>query len=97
MKACRVAAVVCAALLACALVCSLVFIIVEAHHDCSGEDCPVCAQIALCRDALRRLSRAFFALLAVTVLSTAFASASATPASDFCFFTPVAAGVKLLN
>ena len=33
-----------------------VFVIAEADHDCSGEDCPVCAVIAVISDTLRELS-----------------------------------------
>ena len=97
MKARRLAAVVCAALLTCALVCSAAFIFIEAHHDCHGEDCPICAQIALCQDALWRLARVIFASIAVTAALWAFASVSPKPASSFCAITPVSAGVKLLN
>ena len=32
---------------------SACFIIIEADHDCSGEQCPVCAAIRLCECTLR--------------------------------------------
>ena len=31
---------------------SVFFIAHEAHHDCTGEDCPVCAAIRLCERIL---------------------------------------------
>ena len=34
---------------------SAVFIAVEADHDCTSENCPVCACIRLCMDFLSRL------------------------------------------
>ena len=40
---------------------SHVFIIAEADHDCSGEDCPVCAVIAVLSDAFKELSLIGFA------------------------------------
>lgn len=33
---------------------SLFFIVHEASHDCSGEDCPICEQIAICEKNYRR-------------------------------------------
>ena len=35
---------------------SSMFIVIEAEHDCSGEDCPVCLCIAVCGSLLRLLS-----------------------------------------
>ena len=35
------------------LMLSVTFLIEEFHHDCSGEDCPVCATIQICENAVR--------------------------------------------
>lgn len=37
------------------LMLSVFFIAHEADHDCTGEDCPVCALIQMCEDSLRHL------------------------------------------
>lgn len=42
-----------AALLAFALLCSVLFMAVEAHHDCTGQDCPVCQQLSACGHMLK--------------------------------------------
>lgn len=49
------------ALLLALIVCSVVllssiFIIVEANHDCTGDQCPICCQMESCVNALRALS-----------------------------------------
>jgi hypothetical protein len=33
---------------------SVTFIVVEIHHDCCGEDCPVCACISQCESILQQ-------------------------------------------
>ena len=35
---------------------SILYIAVEADHDCTGEDCPICEQIAICQQQLEQLS-----------------------------------------
>ena len=34
---------------------SAVFIVVEAGHDCEGEDCHICICIEMCRDSFQRV------------------------------------------
>ena len=42
---------------------SLTFMLVEANHDCSGEDCPICEQIALLSGTLRTAVAVMIAVL----------------------------------
>jgi len=42
-------------LVACIMLFSVLFIALEADHDCCGEDCVICAQIQFCEDLLRNL------------------------------------------
>ena len=37
---------------------SAAFIAAEADHDCAGENCPICAQIAVCQNILKTFSLA---------------------------------------
>ena len=84
-------------LIAFVLVASFYFILHETHHDCAGEDCPVCALVAVCRNTLKTVFAAI--VLAVASLaarrsgSTVFSSSS----RENCGKTPVALKVKLLN
>jgi len=86
-----------ALLLALVMILSVSFIALNAHHDCSGEDCRICAQLRACRDLLRDLLPAGAVLLAawmVIVLSGA-------PLSDDTSFahprTLILLKVKLSN
>jgi len=73
------------------------YIAAEAHHDCCGEDCPVCECLRLCEAALRGVSGGtaarpcavlfFFLVLLADVLCTA----------AFPRETPVSRKVRLNN
>ncbi|MBQ6552504.1 MAG: hypothetical protein IJL83_02685 [Clostridia bacterium] len=92
----RVIATVLAVVFALAVALSLVFIAAEADHDCSGEDCPVCELLALCRGVLRGVLAAAFVCLAAAALRTAALSRSARSALRAAI-TPASLKVKLLN
>ena len=49
----RVAAGIAGFLMLVFVLLTVFFIAHEAHHDCTGEDCPVCAAIRLCEGVLR--------------------------------------------
>lgn len=51
---------------------SVMYITVESHHDCIGEDCPICQYIIVCENILKKLSTA----LAVISISITFVFAS---------------------
>ena len=93
----RVIAAIMAALILCAIVCSLVFIRIEAHHDCRGDDCPVCEHIALCRDALWRLSRVIIAAFALVGAASTLILSDVREKPCRAASTPVLFGVKMLN
>ena len=42
-------------LVACIMIFSVLFIALEADHNCCGEGCAVCAQIQVCEDLFRNL------------------------------------------
>ena len=46
---------------------SLTFILVEAGHDCSGEDCPICEQIALIGSTIRTAAVFIFVMMVTAV------------------------------
>ena len=51
---------------------SVLYIAIESHHDCIGEDCPICQCIIVCENILKKLSTALF----VMSISVAFVFAS---------------------
>ena len=61
-------ALITAALLSVILL-SVCFIAMEAVHDCSGEDCPVCLLIALCEQNIQKV-KAVLILIVISVFST---------------------------
>lgn len=42
---------------------AIVFVVFEANHDCSGEDCPICEQIEICQKAFEEFGVCVFASL----------------------------------
>ena len=47
-----------AAVLAVVMLSSVIYLAVEANHDCSGEDCAICHQISICENLLKSLGLA---------------------------------------
>ena len=76
---------------------SYYFILHETRHDCSGEDCPVCALVAICRNTLRSFSIGLilFALLLASVARSF--SLVDTRVDSARAITPVSLNDKLLN
>ena len=76
---------------------SYYFILHETRHDCSGEDCPVCALVAICRNTLRSFSIGLilFALLLASVARSF--SFDDTRIDSARAITPVSLKDKLLN
>lgn len=63
-------AAVLALLVAFLMLFSVLFIALEADHDCCGDDCAVCAQIRACEDLLRNLMTASVLVAAAWCLYT---------------------------
>ena len=96
-KRTRLSAACGAVLLIFALIFSVLFVAVEANHDCSGEHCTICHQVQICQTLLEQLSTVratlagttalcFFAVLLVLRTQMAIIASS-----------PVLLRVKLLN
>ena len=54
---------------------SACFIIEHTDHDCSGEDCPYCMELAVCNKILQTLGSAVPAAAAAIVLIAVFSAA----------------------
>ena len=55
-KKTRIAALLLAAAVLTVMLCSAFYLALEAGHDCIGDGCAICCQIAVCRNVLRKLS-----------------------------------------
>jgi hypothetical protein len=97
MKTRKRAAAFLALLLTIVLFSSMLFLGAEAHHECSGEDCPICLEMQSCENLLRSI-----VILAGSILLTAllcrFASALHTAENtELAPITLVSLKVKLSN
>ena len=76
---------------------SLYFVLHEAHHDCEGDDCPVCRLIAICRNTLRSFALALSLLCAYLSSLRVSCAAGSSSYKRETAETPVSLKVKLLN
>jgi len=92
----RIGALILCIGMALVLAVSAAFIIHEADHDCSGEDCPVCRMIAANINLLRTLGLALIAFL-ILFIQISGESAHRWKERCACFFsgTPVSWKVRL--
>ena len=80
----RVTAAIVAAAILLVVVFSSFFIAAEADHDCVGENCPICCQIAVCKGILKALSAAVYVSIFAIFVSYIFREKAAAfiPFSD---------------
>ena len=50
------------------IICSSAFIIVHADHDCTGEDCSICMELAQCHKTLHTLGTTVAGALQLTLM-----------------------------
>ena len=84
-----------AVLLALVMLFSLVFLALAGDHECRGEDCAVCAQIALCEQLLKNLILPAAILAALRILAACRAESGEHAPVCFGPVTPVSLKVKL--
>jgi hypothetical protein len=75
---------------------SVAFIILEAEHDCTGEDCPVCYQLSVCEHTLK-FGLATAVLTAAWIIGVILPFAARFTYSVCLCLTPVTLKVKLSN
>ena len=96
-KVYRGLALAAAILLLLAMLFSELFIICESDHDCIGDDCPICAEIAICDTFLRQIVLITVTLVLIgAALSYAFHGISVNQNQTHTS-TPVSLKVKLTN
>lgn len=76
---------------------SVLYIALEAEHDCHGEDCAVCARIAVCEGLLKALALACAVLAVRRHAATCHFAAALRRSSVRGLVTPVSLKVKLSN
>ena len=84
-----------AAALVLVLLFSALFIALEAHHDCQGDDCAICACISICQDLLQQLSAAALVLGLTLLLNRAVRTLVFAVRAAAAYPTPITLKVKL--
>lgn len=79
------------------LVLSFTYEIKEANHDCTGHDCPVCAQIQSIENSRQQLSLAVVSFGTSIVLLIRAMGIVLSHDTLFCASSPVQLKVKLNN
>lgn len=79
------------------LLLSAAFIAKEAGHDCSGEDCPVCAVIAQCENTIRRIGSGLIPVIAAVAVMLTVLQLPVLYTSMAQAFTPVSQKVRMNN
>ena len=83
-----------AVVMAILLVCSGC-IALEAHHECSGAGCPVCAHMHLCMDIMHGFALGRFPAVSITLICTLLLTAACEAAGTARLAsTPVALRVR---
>ena len=91
----RVAAGLFAAVLLALLLCSAAFLIAHADHDCPGEDCGVCAQLAAVVSGFAHTGLALLAAACVCGLAYTLKTSVFAPAGALSAFTLTKSKVRL--
>lgn len=73
------------------------FVAYEADHDCTGEDCPVCACIAQCENTLRQISVVMSFLITLVLPATVLFQSVCLSVAFITQNTPVSSKVRLNN
>ena len=76
---------------------SLTFVLVEAGHDCTGADCPICEQIALLSGTLRNAAVIVFVMMITAVTLAGFKRLSESFIDGYRADTLVLLKTKLSN
>jgi hypothetical protein len=97
MKNKRLAAGIIAFLMLFIMLFSASFIAIEADHDCTGEECPICACIAQCENTLHQIGDGVAVQAAVIVPVVFMLILAFLLATDFPKETLVSRKVRLNN
>ena len=92
----RLAACILTLVFVLAMLSSMAFIVLEAEHDCTGEDCPVCYQLSVCEHTLK-LGLAAAVLTGTLLIGLILPFAARFASGVRLCLTPVTLKVKLSN
>ncbi|MCR5300809.1 MAG: hypothetical protein K6E49_00045 [Lachnospiraceae bacterium] len=76
---------------------STTFIVVHVHHNCSGDDCPICACMQQCERTLRGFGSTVPDAVSVYVPLVLIFIIISSQAGSYTMSTPVSEKVRLNN
>ncbi|MCR5722311.1 MAG: hypothetical protein K6G72_08215 [Lachnospiraceae bacterium] len=79
------------------LLCALTFIAFEAHHECEGEECPICACLEECVRTVRGIGDSLPILSTLVVIYVAAVTVSLAESEEIIFNTPILFKVRMNN
>ena len=97
MKAKRLIALSISLLLVFVMLASQFFVVFEAEHDCSGEDCPVCRFLAIVENTLKKFTLAIWPMVALLLARAPIVKLQSSLGEALCKKDPVSLKVKLSN
>ncbi len=83
-------------LLAAVVFCAF-FPAMEAHHDCTGDDCPICSVLHLCEENLKQFGAAVLSPAFIVIPAFFSLIVSLFSAPDLMQETPVSMKIRLNN
>lgn len=76
---------------------SAFYISIETHHDCTGEDCPICAQVQMCENTLHKIGGGIAFLIAVIISAFFMIDCASVFIVDLLQATPISTKVRMNN
>ena len=67
----------------------------EIHHECTGEDCPICAEIEMLQNAVRQIGTGVIYIVVVVMVYDSLTASVLTEYVDVCINTLVGDRVRL--
>ncbi|MBR6004542.1 MAG: hypothetical protein IK068_07470 [Lachnospiraceae bacterium] len=84
-----------ASVLVLSLMLSLSFVAFEAHHDCEGEDCPICICLEECVNTIKGFCDSLPILSAFVAVILTVALCSFVESKELVFNTPISIKVRM--
>lgn len=76
---------------------SVFFLVNNAHHDCTGENCPICEQLQIAENIVNKLSTAIVSIAAAIFLCVSAQTCSSSYHYIIVEDSPVRLKVKMLH
>ncbi len=94
----RLLSVVTAMFILAVILFSSIYIVAEAHHDCSDHDnCPICTTIQMCENILHHLGNCAVICISLAIAAFFFIFFMSLHTGEISYYSPVSEKVRLNN